>query len=496
MPEPGAALGQHVQGGDQLGQHSRLPVADRGHPGQQLHLRGARGQVAQRGVGLQHVVLGRADHLDLPDVVHHADPGEALLLGLGGDPGQVVGQPGCAGRKGEVRDVQTDLHSVLPRCPSTAGPISNLARSPGRRGRSDRRDQRRSDIRHERATNRAAGRNVGPVSGSEYEVVLLRHGETVGYDGDLGLTARGEQQARDRGAALAAEIKPGSTVRMPHARTARAIATAVTLRAALVETLGGERVDGTEIGPLYPEPWFDNLRYSLHGAGGGHRPTRWPPGWPGAASRRTGCASTTGSTATTGPSRPPGNPIEYWLHNPTLYFEPPQVAAHRIWRGVAAVGRDGRSSWWCWWPRTPPRCARSWPPRWATDPGEPDNLEDVRVRVRPDRSADRHFPRPRDPHPAPGAAAAVDRPRLVRVLRPLSPGRGPTRAAVGAAPEGRVGRLRSWARRAATGRPHRDGSRYRCGAGWRRTCRPCTSRWPRRAPSTPPPGAARSCRCR
>ena len=102
---------------------------------------------------------------------------------------------------------------------------------------------------------------------SEYEVVLLRHGETVGYDGDLGLTALGEQQARDRGTALAAEIKPGTTVRMPHARTARGVATAVALRAALVEALGGERVDGTEIGPLYPEPWFDNLRYSLHGQG-------------------------------------------------------------------------------------------------------------------------------------------------------------------------------------------------------------------------------------
>ena len=54
---------------------------------------------------------------------------------------------------------------------------------------------------------------------------------------------------------------------MPHARTARGTATAVTLRAALVAALGGESVDGIEIGPLYPEPWFDNLRYSLHGRG-------------------------------------------------------------------------------------------------------------------------------------------------------------------------------------------------------------------------------------
>ena len=95
-------------------------------------------------------------------------------------------------------------------------------------------------------------RSVGRVNGSEYEVVLLRHGETLGYDGDLGLTPRGEQQARERGVALAAELKPGSAVRMPHARTARAIATATVLREALAEALGGERVDGTELGPLYP----------------------------------------------------------------------------------------------------------------------------------------------------------------------------------------------------------------------------------------------------
>ena len=108
-------------------------------------------------------------------------------------------------------------------------------------------------------------------------MVLLRHGETIGYDGDLGLTPRGEQQARDRGAALAAEIKPGSTgpdSARPHRPRHRH---GVALRAALVEALGAERVDGTEIGPLYPEPWFDNLRYSLHGqgvdtVGGGDRP--------------------------------------------------------------------------------------------------------------------------------------------------------------------------------------------------------------------------------
>jgi hypothetical protein len=97
-------------------------------------------------------------------------------------------------------------------------------------------------------------------------VVLLRHGETVGYDGDLGLTPVGERQARERGATLAKEIAPGTDVRMPHAETARATATAITLRAALVEALGGEQVDDTTVGPLYPNGDIGNLHFALNGA--------------------------------------------------------------------------------------------------------------------------------------------------------------------------------------------------------------------------------------
>lgn len=221
---------------------------------------------------------------------------------------------------------------------------------------------------------------------SGYEVVLLRHGETVGYDGDLGLTPRGERQARDRGAALAAGITPGTTVRMPHARTARGTATAVTLRAALVEALGGETVEGTTIGPLHPEPWFDNLRYSLHGevidtaeavtarlALDGELPD-----WAREFDR---FDTDFGSVAAA------GGPIDFWVHHPTLYFEPPHLAAHRLWRGITEVGRD-----------RPDRllvlaATHSAPMRafvlttLGEDPGEPHNLEDIRVRVRPGGAA-------------------------------------------------------------------------------------------------------------
>lgn len=222
---------------------------------------------------------------------------------------------------------------------------------------------------------------------SEYEVVLLRHGETVGYGGDLGLTALGEQQARDRGRALAAEFKPGTTVRMVHARTARGLATAVVLRAALVEALGGERVDGTEIGPLHPEPWFDNLRYSLHGKGADPSDAVTArlaladgdlPDWAREYDR---FDTDHGATAAA------GGPIDYWMHHPTLYFEPPHVAAHRVGRGVAEAGADRAENLLVL------VATHSAPMRafvataLGADPGEPRNLEDVRVRVRRDGTA-------------------------------------------------------------------------------------------------------------
>ena len=212
-----------------------------------------------------------------------------------------------------------------------------------------------------------------------YEVVLLRHGETTGYDGDHGLTPLGERQARERGTALAAQVEPGTAVRMPHARTTRAVATAVALRAALVAALG----DDGRVGPLVPEPWFDNLRFARDGEAvdtSGAVTARLAitdgelPDW----AREYDRFDTDYRAAAAA-----GNPIEYWMHNPTLYFEPPHLAAHRVWRGIfaAAEGHDeGR-------PLMVLAATHSAPMRafvataLGFDAGEPRNLEDVRARV-------------------------------------------------------------------------------------------------------------------
>ena len=112
--EPRAALGEHVERGDDLGEHAGVAVADRGDPREQLDLLGARGEVAERGVGLEHLVLGRAEHLDLEQVVHHAHALEPGLLGRDDDARQVVGEAGAPRRVGEVCDVQADLHGLSP----------------------------------------------------------------------------------------------------------------------------------------------------------------------------------------------------------------------------------------------------------------------------------------------------------------------------------------------------------------------------------------------
>jgi broad specificity phosphatase PhoE len=218
--------------------------------------------------------------------------------------------------------------------------------------------------------------------------VLLRHGETVGYDGDLGLTPVGERQARERGATLAKEIAPGTDVRMPHAQTARASATAVTLRASLVEGLGGEGVDGITIGPLYPEPHLANLRFALEGDVVDTSvaittrltlPEGELPDW----AREYDRFDTDYRAAAAA-----GGPIEYWVRNPTLFFEPPQLAAHRMWRAVAAFGEFAGER-----PLLVLAATHSAPMRafvataLGRDRGEPHNLEDIRVRVAADGCA-------------------------------------------------------------------------------------------------------------
>jgi broad specificity phosphatase PhoE len=221
------------------------------------------------------------------------------------------------------------------------------------------------------------------------ELHLVRHGETQSYLADAGLTPRGTWQSRRLGHELAAEVRDGEAVRLLCAPTARAARTADHLRLGLEDGLAacGRRADvhGPE-----PAERFRNFRV-------------WTPA---GLLDPTGAAgeyrSTLGRQAALQPGERPlwqlelsrfwvlqsggGDPIEFWLTNPLLAFEPPAAVVRRFWAGAVALTADAGQ------PTRVVCCTHSGPMRafatWALghDAGEPFNTEQVRVRVWPERA--------------------------------------------------------------------------------------------------------------
>jgi broad specificity phosphatase PhoE len=198
------------------------------------------------------------------------------------------------------------------------------------------------------------------------EVRLLRHGETAGYDGDLGLSDRGREQARAAATRLAEE--GAAAVALRHAPSVRAAATADELAADL--RAAGVPVDGPA-----PDSGFAHFAVAGGGsvreqaevfgeyAGAVGTPVEELPGWL-ADLARFRAVHVSG-----------GDPIELWLTTPLLGFEPPAVAVRRHWRAIVAL------------PPAPLTvvAAHSGPMRalvahaFGRDLGEPHNLEAVAV---------------------------------------------------------------------------------------------------------------------
>lgn len=197
------------------------------------------------------------------------------------------------------------------------------------------------------------------------EVRLLRHGETAGYAGDLGLSERGRTQAHDAAVALAGELAGGAVVR--HAPSVRARATAEVL----AQELGAA---GVAVEGPHADPGFANFAVAAGGAVreqaevfgeyADHEEDE-PPGWL-ADLARFRAVHVSG-----------GDPIGLWLSVPLLGFEPPAVAVRRYWRAIVAVAGEAPTV----------VAAHSGPMRalaahaFGRDLGEPHNLEAVAVRL-------------------------------------------------------------------------------------------------------------------
>ena len=108
-PEQRPAARDDVECGDHLGQERGLPVGHARDEGAQAEARGASGKRPQQGVGLEHLLVGLAEHRELEEVVHDEQRVEAGVLRgdrLGGHAfEQLVG--GHA-RVREVGDLKTD----------------------------------------------------------------------------------------------------------------------------------------------------------------------------------------------------------------------------------------------------------------------------------------------------------------------------------------------------------------------------------------------------
>lgn len=213
-------------------------------------------------------------------------------------------------------------------------------------------------------------------------VWLVRHGEIASYEGDNGLTERGVAQAEAAAERLAAQLG-GGCVDLRHAGSVRARETALHLGGAL-------RARGVRAPEAVADPGFANFALFTDGSVTPHDQIRaaivaarrrpdWRPSNPADWEHDADRFATIHDGG--------GDPITWWLTQPTLSYEPPSRVVRRFWRAMAALTERGvAQAIVC----THSGCIRAVAAHAVQhDPGEPDHLEAVEVRL--------SGPRPGDP---------------------------------------------------------------------------------------------------
>ena len=104
--EPAAPAGDDVERRRALREQPGIAVHDGRHEHVQANPLRHAGQESERRVGLEHLVLGRADPADLPEVIHHRQAGDAGLFGALCDLAQRLAELRRAALPGEIRNVQ------------------------------------------------------------------------------------------------------------------------------------------------------------------------------------------------------------------------------------------------------------------------------------------------------------------------------------------------------------------------------------------------------
>ena len=215
------------------------------------------------------------------------------------------------------------------------------------------------------------------------DVYLIRHGETQGYSTDSGLTPQGAWQSHSYGRTLARRVSPRETIVLRHAPTNRARETAEHIWRGLTDGLVQYEKDVTVVAP---EPMEEFRNFQFAAPGGLTDVT--------AAFRQYHALLEAHERSARG-DRPlwlvemdrfwrtqqgGGDPIGHWLTVPLLHFEPPTMTVRRFWAGIDQLSREFGGARLAI--ATHSGCIRAFAvSALGYDPGEPYNLEHVRVKL-------------------------------------------------------------------------------------------------------------------
>ncbi|MGI9606675.1 MAG: histidine phosphatase family protein [Acidimicrobiales bacterium] len=215
------------------------------------------------------------------------------------------------------------------------------------------------------------------------DVFLIRHGETQGYSTDSGLTPQGAWQAHSYGHTLSRRVKSGETVVLRHAPTNRASETAQQIHRGLLDGLEQYEKTITIVEPA-PADEFRNFQFVA------------PDGLKDVtAAFRQYQSLLEGYERTAARDRPQwvvemdrfwrtqqggGDPIQHWLTIPLLHFEPPSMTVRRFWAGINRLSTEYPGARLAI--ATHSGCIRAFAVNaLGYDPGEPYNIEHVRVKL-------------------------------------------------------------------------------------------------------------------
>ncbi len=219
--------------------------------------------------------------------------------------------------------------------------------------------------------------------GLRNDVYLIRHGETQGYSTDSGLTPQGAWQAHSWGQTMARRIKSGETVVFLSLIPNRATETAEQIHRGLLDGLAQYEKDITIVEPAVADE-FRNFQFVA------------PDGLKDVtAAFRQYSALLEGFERSAARDRPQwvvemdrfwrtqqggGDPIQHWLTIPLLHFEPPAMCVRRFWAGINRLSTEFPGARLAI--ATHSGCIRAFAvSALGYDPGEPYNIEHVRVKL-------------------------------------------------------------------------------------------------------------------